>query len=270
MGWTEAIEDFTIWQTAGGVAPGTIRLRHHYLRMLSLACCPNVGPADVDTDQLLRVLATKGWAAETRKSARGAFRAFYSWAADTGRVSHDPSAGLPPVHVPPSKPRPAPLDVVKAAIERASERELLMIMLALRAGLRRAEIATVHADDLVHEQDGLSLRVRGKGGRVRVIPLHPALAGLLSQRAASQGGWVFPGLVDGHLSPGHVGKLLGRLLGPGWSGHTLRHRFATAAYAVERDLFAVQQLLGHSNAETAARYTQPPDTALRRAVDGVA
>jgi site-specific recombinase XerD len=60
------------------------------------------------------------------------------------------------------------------------------------------------------------------------------------------------------------------LLGPGWTAHSLRHRFATRAYAGERDLLTVQQLLGHSSVATTQRYTQIPDDALRRAVMAVA
>ena len=59
--------------------------------------------------------------------------------------------------------------------------------------------------------------------------------------------------------------------GPIWireGGQGLRHRFATAAYAVERDLFAVQTLLGHSSPTTTARYTALPPDALHRAVLG--
>jgi len=49
----------------------------------------------------------------------------------------------------------------------------------------------------------------------------------------------------------------------------LRHRFATAAYGGTRDLRAVQELLGHTNPTTTARYTQASDAALRDAVLGI-
>lgn len=66
-----------------------------------------------------------------------------------------------------------------------------------------------------------------------------------------------------------VGKVLARLLGQGWSAHTLRHAAASRWYAVERDLRAVQELLGHSKPETTARYTAVPGDARRAAVCGV-
>jgi integrase len=63
-----------------------------------------------------------------------------------------------------------------------------------------------------------------------------------------------------------VSKLLSRALPPGWTGHTLRHRLATAAYGGTRDLLAVSALLGHSRPETTQRYVRLPDDAIRAAV----
>jgi len=137
-----------------------------------------------------------------------------------------------------------------------------MILLGASAGLRRAEIARLHSGHLIARPDGLWLRITGKGGRTRMVPVSEPLAGLLQ---ALPSGYVFPGREDGHLSAGHVGVTLGRLLGAGWTGHKLRHRFATTAYAAERDLLAVQQLLAHSRPEVTARYTAIPGDALRAA-----
>ncbi len=140
-----------------------------------------------------------------------------------------------------------------------------MILFALLAGLRRSEIAQVHSRDIVPDLVGLSVRVVGKGGKTRVIPLHPALADALRGRE----GFLFPGKIDGHISGDRVGHLLTRALGGGWSGHTLRHRFATQTYAHGHDLFATQRLLGHSQPQTTLRYTQLEDDSLRAAIHGL-
>ncbi len=138
-----------------------------------------------------------------------------------------------------------------------------MLMFAAYAGLRVSEVARVRFEDIV----GDSLRVHGKGGRDRVVPLHPVLLEAVTVAAAgASAGWIFPGRWDSHVTPQNVTVRMKRLLGPGWSGHTLRHRFASRAYAADRDLRAVQELLGHSKPETTARYTAVPDGALRAAV----
>lgn len=257
--WLSPVADYLHWLAAGGRSAGTVRIRRYQLWALARAF-PDRCPWSLDTGDLARYLARDGWEPETRKSARGAIVGFYKWGAVVeGRVAESPASRLASVRVPPGKPRPAPEMVLAAALGDAPDRERLMLMLAAYAGLRRAEIAKVHSRDVVDGQ----LRVVGKGGKVRVVPLHPVLLRAVEARAR---GYLFPGKIDGHLSPQWVGKLLARHLGDGWTAHTLRHRFSTMAYAGERDLLAVQQLLGHASPTTTMIYTALPSDALSRAV----
>jgi len=259
--WTTQITAHMTWLAAAGTSPHTLRLRRHYLRRL--AAFGENDPWELDTDDLAGFLAQPGWAAETRRSARAAVRGFYTWAQLTGRLERNPARDLPAVRVPAGLPRPTPEEVVAQALRRADGRGRLMVLLAAFAGLRRGEIAALHSEDI----RGGQVRVRGKGGKVRIVPLHPVLVAELE--LAASGGFLFPGRINGHLSPDRVGHILADLLGRGWTGHTLRHRFATRAYATQRDLLAVQQLLGHAKPETTRRYTALPDDALRAAVDGL-
>jgi integrase/recombinase XerC len=116
------------------------------------------------------------------------------------------------------------------------------------------------------------------------VPLHPQLAAALSAQRirryqgrhgtgfndeAQPEGWLFPAKGGAaQLSAHWIGKMTGTALPSGWSAHSLRHAFATAAYASERDLRAVQELLGHQKPETTARYAAVPDGALQAAVAG--
>lgn len=257
--WLDWINDYALWMTAAGIAGSTLKIYTHYLRRLARSCGQRE-PADLDVDDLAAFLGSHDWRPETRKSARASMRSFYSWAETTGRMQRNPARLLRAVRVPNGVPRPAPDDVLAQGLARArSERDRLMVMLAAYAGLRRAEIARAHTSWVV--SDGLI--VQGKGGRVRHVPLHPAVSGRLLRWPK---GYLFPGKIDGHLSPDRVGHILSQLLGAGWTGHTLRHRFATLGYAEERDLLAVQQLLGHSKPETTARYTLVAQRSLTRAV----
>lgn len=144
----------------------------------------------------------------------------------------------------------------------ADDRVLLMLRLAAELGLRRGEIARVHADDLGADLFGATLRVRGKGARERVIPVSAGLAALIRLRARE--GWLFPGDDHGHLSPRWVGRLMGRVLPDGWTPHTLRHRFATRAYSASSDVVSVSRLLGHASVATTQRYVATDHERLRR------
>lgn len=55
----------------------------------------------------------------------------------------------------------------------------------------------------------------------------------------------------------------------GYAAHTLRHRFATTAYAATHDLFVVAELLGHESVETTEHYVAMPDGRLREATAAV-
>lgn len=264
--WAAAIAEWLTWLAAGGRPHTTLGLRAYHLRRAAREL--RVHPWTVTTDMLAAALARPGWAPEYRRSIRASLVSFYSWAQDSGRCPNNPARLLPTVPVPPAAPRPAPEAVLRQALERADPRTLLMIALGAFAGLRRGEIAGVHSDDLQQARDGWVLWVRGKGGRARQVPLPEALAGQIRRAVPAGGGYLFPGQIDGHLSPAHVGKLISRALPDPWTAHTLRHRFATAAYRADRDLIAVQQLLGHASVATTQRYTALPDDALRRAVLG--
>lgn len=226
-----------------------------------------VGPWDADLDGMVNWLGSNGWAQETRRSHRGSLRAFYGWAHVAGRMRTNPAALLPPVKVPRGKPRPAPEGTYRRAAATARPREALMLRLAAHTGLRRAEVARVHTRDVEDDLIGCSLRVKGKGGRVRRVPL---LDDIAAEIRSHPPGFVFPGQIAGHLSPAHVGRLVSRSLPDGWTAHNLRHRFAGQAYAVDRDIRAVQELLGHASVVTTQIYTPVPPGALRSAVNGAA
>ena len=261
-GWGKAIDDWCAFLRAGGRPETTIYLRRYQLRRIGHGLRP-AGPWDVTTDTMIRWLSGKDWRSETRRSFRSCLRSFYRWAVAAGRLDVDPTFTLPPVPVAPGVPRPAADHLIRFAIAGSDNRVRLMILLGAVCGLRRTEIARVHTDDVA----GGSLRVRGKGDRVRNVPLPPVVAQAI---APLPRGWVFPGRIDGHVSPAHAGKLISRALEPGVTAHMLRHRFASTAYAAERDLRAVQTLLGHTKPETTAIYTAVPDGALLAAVTAAA
>lgn len=253
--WTAALCGFAAWQRAADRAPGTIRLYGYRLADLA-AVTPR--PAAVTAPLLVDLLGNPAWCAETRKSVRSAWRSFFGWAVRHGHVDSDPTLLLPPIRVDAGVPRPAPEHVVRGALADADARLVLMVLLAAYGGLRAHEIAQVHRRDL----SGDVLHVLGKGRKERIVPT----SGDLLTRLQQLEGWAFPNRQHGgHITAGHVSRLLSRGLPDGWTAHTLRHRMATTAYAGTGDLLAVQKLLGHSRPETTQRYVALDDERLRAA-----
>lgn len=279
--WECEKRHFTKYLQSAARSPHTIRLRIHYVDRLARSVV-EPDPWAVGIDELVDFLSHAEWKPETRKSARASVCAFYAWGVATDRIHEhqNPARRLPRVSAPRALPRPAPSMVFRCALLAANDRDRLFLLLAGYAGLRRAEIAAVHPRDIDRDRD--VLRVHGKGGKERIVPLHPDLLTAINDELARRAtgghgtGWRYTSLIteDSHLFPGrngHVGpdvpgKALTRLLVGDWTGHTLRHRFATVAYAAERDIRAVQELLGHSKPETTARYIQTPPEAKRSAV----
>lgn len=260
--WAEAIAGWERWQRAGHRPESTIKLRTYHLRRFSVAHSDR-SPWELTLADLSDWLGSHSWGAETRRSYRASLRTFYGWAVLADLIAASPAALLPAIRPPRSRPRPAPEEALREALAAGDERSRLMVMLAAYVGLRRGEVARVHTRDVEEDLDGWTLRVTGKGGHVRRVPLTPAVALTLRSRHT---GWVFPGHIDGHLSPAYVGKIVSGLLPDGWTTHTLRHRFATRAYAHGRDLVTVQELLGHARIETTRIYTEAPAGSLRAAV----
>ena len=263
MTWQAAINAWVQHLRAAGRRAQTIVLYQHYANHVADELA-HASPWAVTAGQLEQVLARSGGGPSARKSLVTVLRGFYRWALGAGHVQHDPTAALPTVRVPRGRPRPTPEGVLAEVLQRANERERLMVELGAFAGLRAGEISRVHARDF----DGDMLLVHGKGGHERLVPIP---GGHLQRALTTCDGWLFPNVQRGsHLTPNHVSKILSALLPAPWTAHTLRHRFGTRAYAGTRDLLAVSKLLGHASPETTLIYVQLPDDHLRTAVAAAA
>ena len=197
-------------------------------------------------------LAQHDWSPETRKDARGALASYYRWAVRHGHTATNPVDGTDPVRVPSTVPKPIPEDVLQATLKTdLDDGTRLMILLGAYAGMRRAEIANCRWEHFTSSD----VRIHGKGGRVRTVPLHP----LIVPHIVGDKGPVFG------LDPSQVARRIRRATG-GWGPHTLRHRFATQLYGSGNDLLRTQRALGHSSPATTQRYVALPDDVLADAV----
>lgn len=262
--WRKSINGWTDTLRAAGLSAQTIKSRRYKMVHLATLLMPS-GPEDVTTEQIVQAFARQQWKPETRKAYRNTISSFFRWLHKSGRRSDDPSLDVPRVKKPHAHPRPCPDRYIAAAMKMATTSERLMIRLGAECGLRRGEIARVHSDDVVADSAGRSLIVRGKGDKQRIVPLPDDLAGIIMDAR----GYRFPGRFGGHVEESYIGDHISRLLPDGYAAHTLRHRFATTAYAATHDLFVVAELLGHESVETTEHYVAMPDGRLREAMAAV-
>jgi site-specific recombinase XerD len=278
--WRAPVDNYVAALRAGSRSEGTIRQYLFRLRQLAELAAD---PWAITSQQLAQWLSNGDWSPQTKRCSRVAAGSFYRWAVKAGHIAESPTTDLETIRVPRGLPRPTTSDAVRIALSQADDRTRLAIMLAVYAGLRRGEIAALHTSQITETH----LMVVGKGGHHRMVPLDPAgdllpelRAELARRRRGTHGsgwgdrfvtetGYLFPSSEHpGPMTASHMGRLIARAVPGDGTAHPLRHRFATDANAVDRDLMAVQQLLGHARPETTSIYAQVPDGALLAAVAG--
>jgi integrase len=171
----------------------------------------------------------------------------------------------------------------RAARGRYPERDRVVVLLSLKAGLRAGEIAhltwsmVLDPDGRVGESIALC-DAAAKKGSGRVIPLHPVLrAALVQWRKRSPGYWghVIPSERGrGGMRPGSIVNWFARLyreLGlHGCTSHSGRRTFITRAarlvFKAGGSLRDVQQLAGHRSIDQTQAYIEGDTPAKRRLV----
>lgn len=149
-------------------------------------------------------------------------------------------------------------------------RDRAVLLLLYGSGLRIAEALSLTGREAV---PGEVLRVTGKGGKQRVVPLLPVTRAAIAEyvRACP---WsltpaepLFRGAKGGPLSPGMVQRAMAnarRALGlpDTATPHALRHSFATHLLGAGADLRSLQELLGHASLGSTQIYTRVDAAAL--------
>ncbi|SNS57338.1 tyrosine-type recombinase/integrase [Rhodococcoides kyotonense] len=258
--WSDLLSGYISHERAAGRPWTSISTRRAHVSRMSREL--NVPPAEVTGLMLKDWFGLQDqWKTETRRGYRNSMRAFFGWACSESRIDSNPALDLPHVSAEKGRAKPAPDRVWKESQLAADDRTLVMLELACHVGMRRAEVAVCSTDDLHEEFDGWMLTVHGKGGKDREVPVTDEIATMIQRGAAGhtigarKTGYLFPGDIDGHLSPRWVGKLCAQAMPGVWTMHKLRHRYATRALRGTNNLRAVQELLGHASVATTEIYT---------------
>jgi len=212
-----------------------------------------------------------------------ALRAFLDRLVREGRLPANPARDLRPPKArrplpePPGVDQTARLLALPAGEDPLLVRDRALLELLYSSGLRLAELVGLDLQDL--DLAEALVRVRGKGGKERVVPVgrraREALEAWLRARpalAAPGEPAVFVGRGGGRLGPRAVQQRLRR-----WGAlqglpmplhpHLLRHACATHLLESSGDLRAVQELLGHADIGTTQIYTRLDFQHLARVYD---
>lgn len=241
-----------------GLQPSTIEKRQSVLRRAEAHVKHDLIGAT--TDELYAFLDRK-LAPRSRYAMISHLAAFFHWAVREERIVSDPTIRLARPKVRAGLPRPIDTPDLAYALENAPIQVHAMLTLAALCGLRCAEIAGLNAEDIHTPRTGPTvILVHGKGGKERIVPLHPDALASLRRHGIPNRGPVFRGFDGERRQPWWVSARIRRHLvehGITASAHQLRHWFGTNLYESSgHDLRMVQDLLGHSSPTTTAVYTR--------------
>lgn len=170
-----------------GLSAGTIAHRLSILRRVER----EVGPLFSCSTEDLRVWLDRPLSDRSRYCNISHLGRFYRWAVIEGLTEWDPTMRITRPKVRLGLPRPIGTEDLATVIAQASGPVRVMLALAAYCGLRCCEIAALEGPDVLDGRDPALLVVHGKGGKMRVVPLHPIARELLRGHGIPWQGPVF-------------------------------------------------------------------------------
>jgi integrase/recombinase XerC len=248
-------------------------LTDHFGRAPSLQTLARLAPRDVRAFMAAR--RANGIGGRSLMRALAGVRSFARFLERNGRGKVVALAAVRAPKVAKTLPKPLTIEAAKRVAdidlrlgeERAPwilARDAAVLALLYGSGLRIAEALTLKRGEVAGAGD--VLRVTGKGGRIRMVPVLRQVLQLIADYVAlcpfelPAGGPLFVGARGGPLSPRIVQLVMERLRGAlglpdTATPHALRHSFASHLLARGGDLRAIQELLGHASLSTTQIYT---------------
>jgi len=273
-----------------GLAANTVQAYERDLRRYAemLAARGRGGLADVspvDVAEFRAVLATGDevhppLAASSVGRAVVAVRGLHAFARAQGLAADDPAREVAPPTPPRRLPKAITIDEVERLLDAAGStadpdprvlRDRALLEFLYGTGARISEVTGLDVDDLDHLAADPAVRLTGKGGKQRYVPVgsyavgaleaylvrgRPALAAAAVRKASPA---VFLNARGGRLTRqgawGVIREAAARSGKIEISPHTLRHSFATHLLDGGADIRVVQELLGHASVTTTQVYT---------------
>jgi len=279
MRLSRAIQEFLIDLKIAKKAPNTIRARESDLqRLLSTFATDALGALTPEAiRRAFQLWSESSLGRSTLHRRHTSVRTFTRWGRRRRYWLDDPMADIPVIGRPDSLPRPFTREECERllALDLPPDEDLIRALL-LFTGQRVSTVCgiTVGAVTL----DPPTIRVRLKGGREQVIPMHPILVDKVAAHLLSlSGSRAYQPLVSYRN-----GKAISRSTVERWTQrwgaeaevptcipHRFRHSFATELLEGTSDLRVVQEALGHQSITSTAIYTRVRNERLRHAVEGL-
>jgi integrase/recombinase XerD len=282
--WLEGFRDYLALES--GHSANTVEAYLRDLRRLGeFATSKGIRNPGKLTRPMLRefvfLLKDLGLSPASIRRAVSAIRTYYGFLVGEAKVADDPSDRLES----PRRGRVLPVTLSVSEVEALlaspkvdqplAWRDRSLLELAYGAGLRVSELCTLALTDLLLTEN--LVRVFGKGGKERVVPIGRSVIGAVSVYLHTMRSELDRGRSRGRVLLNARGQPLSRVGAWGIvkraaqragitkrvTPHTLRHSFATHLLEGGADLRAVQEMLGHADLSTTQIYTHVDREYLR-------
>ena len=290
--WARALEELQSDLRRRAISPRTQRAYAADLRQLAeYAQARGWEPATVDLRRLRRyaaALSESGLEPVTVARKLAAMRALFAVMVQRGERDENPAELIRAPRRPQRLPHVLKAGEVAALLDSIPAhgplelRDRAMFELAYACGLRAEELVTLYLPSL--DFDAETIRVEGKGGKTRLVPLgehaRAAIERYLAQARRGLAGAddppaLFLSKSGRRLSTSDVRRRLrvwsrktggaGGAVFAGAHPHALRHSFATHLLDGGADLRSIQELLGHASISTTQVYTRVESARLKTA-----
>ena len=225
----------------------------------------------------LASLVQQGKSRSTISRRTASIRSFTAWAYRRGYLDSDPGLlvtsargdqKLPQVQTPSDTAELLSYAATRTREENspAAIRDWAILETIYATGIRVSEVCSLDTTSI--DQQGMTLRVIGKGNKERVVPFTRACLSALqawlshgrpSLAIPEAGRALFVGDKGRRIDPRVIRAMIHRMCAQAGvrdlAPHALRHTAATHILAGGADLRAVQEMLGHSSLQTTQRYT---------------
>ena len=271
-----------MWLEAGLAEASVVSYRRDLQLAERLCAKPLSDFSAADVQAVLAQLLDLQRKASSMARMRVSLRRFFAWMVEERLRADDPTVLLEAVR----HEKPLPRSLSEAEVERllaapdlatpAGLRDAAMLELLYACGLRVSELVGLPLS-AVFLQEAV-LRVRGKGDKVRLVPMGEQAAEMVERYCREARPLLLEGRVSDMLFIAARGGAMNRRtfwklihdyaiavgIRTAVSPHTLRHAFATHLVNHGADLRVVQMLLGHSNLSTTQIYTHVAEARLAK------
>jgi integrase/recombinase XerC len=226
----------------------------------------------------------RGLSARSLARALSAVKSFVRWVAERDGFDATPVLMTRSPRFTAKLPRPLQVDAARAVLDTVEAgadkgwvgaRDMAVLALLYGCGLRISEALSLTGAD---SPLPASLRIVGKGGKERIVPVLPAARTAVERYMAlcpfeiAERDAIFRGVRGGALSARQIQKVMEgarAMLGLPASAtpHAMRHSFATHLLNAGGDLRAIQELLGHASLSTTQAYTAVDTARLMEVYD---